>query len=73
METRKSLFKTECIRTTVLYPGLYHTLADLEYATTGWVHRYNNRRLHCTVGVLTPVEFETLHYQTLTREPETTK
>ena len=73
METINGLFKTECIRTTVFHPGPYRTLADVEYATAGWVEWYNNRRLHGTLGMLTPVEFETLHYQALTREPEPTK
>lgn len=31
------LFKTECIRTTVLPVGPYRSLADVEYATSGWV------------------------------------
>ena len=73
METINGLFKTECIRTTVFHPGPYRTLADVEYATAGWVEWYNNRRLHGTLGMLTPVEFETLHYQALAREPEPTK
>ncbi len=50
-------------------PGPFRTLSDAEYATAGWVNWYSNRRLHGTLGMLTPVEFETLHYQALTREP----
>lgn len=38
METINGLFKTECIRTTVFHAGPYRTLADVEYATAGWVH-----------------------------------
>jgi putative transposase len=37
METIIGLFKTECIRTTVFHDGPYKTLADVEYATAGWV------------------------------------
>jgi len=37
METVNGLYKTECIRTTVFHPGAYKTLADVEYATAGWV------------------------------------
>ena len=73
METANGLFKTECIRTTVFHPGPFRTLADVEFATAGWVDWYNNRRLHGSLGMLTPVEFETLHYEALTREPALTK
>ena len=37
MECVVGLYKTECIRTTVFHPGPYRTLADVEYATAGWV------------------------------------
>ena len=73
METVNGLFKTECIRTTVFNPGAFRTLSDVEFATAGWVDWYNNRRLHGTLGMLTPIEFETLHYEALTREPEPAK
>ena len=73
METISGLYKTECIRTTVFHAGPFRTLADVEFATAGWVDWYNNRRLHGSLGMLTPVESETLHYEALTREPEPTK
>ena len=73
METVNGLYKTECIRTTVFHSGPFKTVADVEYATAGWVDWYNNRRLHGTLGMLTPVEFETLHYEALNREPEPAK
>ncbi len=56
METVIGLFKTECIATTVFHPGPYKTLADVEYATAGWVDWYNHQRLHGTLGMLTPTE-----------------
>ena len=69
MESTIGLFKTECIRTTVFHAGPYRTLADVEYATAGWVDWYNNRRLHSTLDYATPVEYEQAHYATLNREP----
>lgn len=69
MESVIGLYKTECIRTTVFHTGPYRTIADVEYATAGWVDWYNNRRLHGTLDYLTPVEFEQAHYATLNREP----
>jgi transposase InsO family protein len=70
MECVIGLYKTECIRTTVFQPGPYRTLSDVEYATAGWVDWYNQRRLHSSLGYLTPAEYEEAHYATLTREPQ---
>ncbi|OYN85897.1 IS3 family transposase [Parenemella sanctibonifatiensis] len=71
MECVIGLYKTECIRTTVFHPGPYRTLAEVEYATAGWVDWYNNRRLHSSLEMMTPVEYEQAHYATLNREPQT--
>lgn len=73
METVNGLFKTECIRTTVFSPGAFRTLLDVEFATAGWVDWYYNRRVHGTLGILTPIAFETLHYEAPAREPEPAK
>ena len=62
------LYKTECVHTTVFHDGPYKTLADVEYATAGWVDWYNNRRLHGTLGMMTPAEYETAHYAALKTE-----
>ena len=70
METINGLYKAECIRTTVFHEGPYKTIADVEYATAGWVDWYNNRRLHGTLGMVTPDEFEQAHSATLNREPQ---
>ena len=70
METINGLYKTECIRTTVFHAAPYKTLADVEYATAGWVDWYNNRRLHGTLGMITPVEHENAYYEALNREPQ---
>jgi transposase InsO family protein len=70
MECINGLYKAECIRTTIFHPGPYKTLADVEYATAGWVDWYNTRRLHSSLGYVPPVEFETAHYATLNRVPQ---
>ncbi|WP_281873146.1 integrase core domain-containing protein, partial [Brachybacterium paraconglomeratum] len=61
------------VRTTVFHAGPFRTLADVEFATAGWVDWCNNRRLHSSLGMLTPIEFETLHHEALDREPEPAK
>jgi len=68
METVIGLFKTECIRTSVFHAGPFKTIADVEWATAGWVDWYNNRRLHSTLEMMTPQEFEDAHYAALNRE-----
>lgn len=68
METINGLYKTECVRTTLFHDGPYKTIADVEYATAGWVDWYNHRRLHGSLGMVSPNEFEQTHYATLTRE-----
>ena len=68
MECVIGLYKTECIRTTVFHAGPYRTIADVEYATAGWVEWYNNRRLHSSLAMTTPAEYETAYYAALNRE-----
>lgn len=68
METINGLYKAECVRTTVFHRGPYKTIADVEYATAGWVEWYNNRRLHGTLGNVPPIEYETAHYAALTKQ-----
>jgi len=41
-----------------------------QYATAGWVDWYNNRRLHGTLGMLPPTEYEQAHCAALNREPQ---
>lgn len=69
METINGLYKAECIRTTIFHDGPYKTIADVEYATAGWVDWYNHRRLHGSLGMVSPNEFEATYYAALTREP----
>jgi len=72
METINGLYKTECIRTTVFHDGPYKTLADVEFATAGWVDWYNERRLHGSLGMIPPVEYEQAHYAALKPEMQPT-
>lgn len=67
-ETINGLYKAECIRTTIFHAGPYKTIADVEYATAGWVDWYNNRRLHGTLGHVPPIEYEHVHYAALTEQ-----
>lgn len=69
MESINGLYKAECIRITVFHDGPYKTIADVEYATAGWVDWYNNRRLHSTLEKVPPLEYEQAHYAALNREP----
>ena len=43
MESVNGLYKAECIRTLAFHDGPYKTIADVEYATAGWVDWYNVR------------------------------
>jgi len=70
MESINGLYKTECIRTTVFHASRDKTIADVEYATAGWVEWYNNRRLHGTLGNVPPIEYENDHHAALNREPQ---
>ena len=58
---------TECTGTTLFHPGPYKTLADVEYATAGWVDRCNHRRLHGSLGMVPPAAFEHAHYAAISR------
>ncbi|SJN09807.1 Mobile element protein [Leucobacter sp. 7(1)] len=68
METINGLYKAECVRTTIFHDGPFKTIADVEYATAGWVDWYNHRRLHGSLGMSSPVEYEAAYYKSLTRE-----
>jgi hypothetical protein len=54
MESINGLYKAECIRTTVFHEGPYRTIADVEFATAGWVDWYNNRRLRSSRANIPP-------------------
>ncbi|MER6434680.1 integrase core domain-containing protein [Streptomyces sp900105245] len=62
IETINYLNKVECIRTKVFHDGPWRTVSDVEYATASWVEWYDNRRLHPSLGMISPTEFEAAHY-----------
>ncbi len=70
METINGLYKAECVRTTVSHDGPFKTIADVEYATAGCVDWYNSRRLHGSLGMGPPVEYEQAHYAAFNRESQ---
>jgi len=66
MESIIGLFKTEAIRPGPFHVGPLKNLGDVEFTTTAWVDRFNHRRLHSTLGMLTPVEAQAAHYAATT-------
>lgn len=72
-ETTIGLFKTEAIRDDSPFrDGPLRTLEDVEWVTMGWVDWYNGSRLHSTLGMVPPEEFEGGYYAdlTTTSQPE---
>lgn len=62
METIIGLYKTEAIRQGPSHRGPLTNLSDVEFTTMAWVDWFNHRRLHSTLGMLTPAEAEAAHY-----------
>jgi transposase InsO family protein len=64
-ETTIGLYKTECVREDSPFRyGPLATLADLEQATSAWVHWYNTDRLMHRLDRRPPAEAEADHYAT---------
>jgi putative transposase len=62
-ETTIGLYKTECVREgSPFRRGPIAALADLEQATSAWVHWYHNERLMHRLGRVPPADAETDHY-----------
>jgi putative transposase len=65
-ETTIGLYKTECVRDgSPFRHGPLATLADLEEATSAWVHWYDTQRLMHRLGRIPPVEAEALYTTTI--------
>lgn len=62
METLIGLCKTEAIRQWPSHRGPLTNLSDVEFTTMAWVDWFNHRRLHSTLGTLTPAEAVDAHY-----------
>lgn len=65
MESTIGLYKTEVIGQN---PRSWTGLRDVEQATAEWVHWYNTARLHSSIGMVPPVEYEA-HYLVSTAFP----
>ena len=53
------LYKAECVR----LDGPFRTVDDLELATLGWVHWFNENRLHSALGYVPPTEYENAYHR----------
>jgi len=58
-ESTNSLYKAELIYGPD--QGPWHTVADVELATLGWVHWFNNQRLHSYLDDVPPSEYEAVY------------
>ncbi len=57
-ESTIGLYKTELIR----HRGPWHDPEEVELGTLEWVHWFNTRRLHSSIGDVPPVEFEAAYH-----------
>jgi transposase InsO family protein len=58
MESTIGLYKTEIIHPR---PGTWTGLAEVERATAEWVHWFNTSRLHHSIGLLPPIDYEAMY------------
>jgi putative transposase len=59
MESTIGLYKTELINRARSWTGTN----DVERETANWVHWFNTDRLHTSIGMLPPIEYEDLYLQ----------
>ena len=60
-ETTNGLYKTECVYGPDA-PRVWDDVDEVELATLGWVHWFNEHRLHGHCGDIPPAEFEAAFY-----------
>jgi putative transposase len=58
-------YKTECTRP----EGPFKGVDDLELATLGWVHWFNQARLHGSIGHIPPAGLGAAYYTAATAQP----
>ncbi len=63
-ESTIGLYKTELVH----HEGPWRGVDDLELATLGWVHWFNETRLHSSIGHVPPVEFEAAFHAARTEQ-----
>jgi putative transposase len=56
------LHKTECVRR----EGPRRTVEALALATPGWVHWFNQSRLHSSINYVPPTEWQVAYYRQIT-------
>jgi putative transposase len=61
------LYKTECTKR----EGPWRGADDLELATLGWVHWFNEHRLHSSIGHVPPIEYEQVYYRQINSSEQT--
>ncbi|CAG4923690.1 unnamed protein product [Acidithrix sp. C25] len=57
-ETTNGIYKAELVNP----HGPFFDVDELEWATLGYIDWFNNRRLHGSIGMIPPVEFEDNHH-----------
>jgi putative transposase len=57
-ESTIGLYKAELIR----HRGPWRTAEEVELGTLEWVHWFNHKRLHSSIGDVPPIEFEAAYY-----------
>lgn len=60
-ETINGCYKTELIYRPT-HPGPWKSIEEVELAILGWVHWYNDERIHIALGDVTPAGFEAMFY-----------
>ncbi len=66
MESTIGLYNTELIER---HPGTLAGAREVERETAGWVHWFNTTRLHSSIGMLPPAEYEEM-YRVSTASPK---